>query len=171
LKGEKIEKVRSDKTLLEFSETTLVEIAQVFIRVHEKFSRFYVDTQFEIEEREAFISGLNKSVIINRDNIYSSIQPIFSTRLDVSNQFDIDQLSSPLVLGCKFLDFNRNQKNLFNYKTDLKITFEQTKFTLQIGDTQASYLYTKEFEDQELEEFLKIGAKEHLAFINEKTNS
>ncbi|CAA6820232.1 MAG: Unknown protein [uncultured Aureispira sp.] len=173
--GEVIAKVKSEEVLRAFGNTTLLEIARTFVEIQRKFSRFYVGTKFCINYHgllptgglvmgeaflsEAFFLGENNSILGEVMN-----KAMAALLRDGSDGRDFIELES------KFDTFNKKNREPFDYEEVLKIEFNEKDFVLKLtGGEQFSFSYNKEFEEQELEEILKISAKKHLAYIEEQT--
>lgn len=176
--GELIEKVKSEAVLKGFGNTTLLEIARKFVEIQNKFSGFYVELKFYVSSYE----------LVQRENEYGEIWDakclksyLFTEEEDIKFVFikalnfllaDSTNETSIIVLGCMFDTFNRSDLDQFTYDTNLTIEFNKTVFTLKLdSEKQFSFLYSKEFKEQELEDILKISAKKHLAFIEEQTKA
>lgn len=188
--GEVIEKVKSEEVLREFGNTTLLEIARKFIEIQDKFELFYMKKEFNINSF-ATLTETNEyggvEVDIYGDTItYPSLLSrelaskddlnlILNLTIKTSKSFLLEDISSErnfIELECSFNTFNRSQLKTFDYQVVLQIKFDRIHFILKLDSgKQFSFPYNKEFEEEELEDILKISAKKHLAFIEEETKA
>jgi hypothetical protein len=75
-----------------------------------------------------------------------------------------------MELECEFDTFNKKSSEPFSHKESLTIEFNEKDFVLKLTTgEQFPFPYNKEFEEEELEEILKISAHKHRAFIEEET--
>lgn len=184
--GEVIDKVKSEAVLREFGNTTLLEIARKFVEIQNKFSSFYVELKFYISyykyeenenvfeitipvpERATDFFYLDENNFILKEAINQSM-PIL---LETGNSFLLGDEEISIELECEFNTFNKNSREPFSYKELLTIQFNEKHFILKLDSGEPfSFLYNKEFEEQELEDILKISAQKHLTFIEEQTKA
>ena len=175
--GEVITKVKSEEVLKEFGNTTLLEIGRKFVEIHSKFDRFYVETKFCINyygllPADGLVVGevlLSEAFFLNENN--SILGKIISKAMGALLRKNSDG-RNVMELECKFDTFNKKSSEPFSHKELLKIEFNEKDFTLKLDSGEEfSFLYNKEFEEEELEGILKISAKKHLAFIEEETKA
>lgn len=169
--GEVIEKVKSEEVLREFGNTTLLEITSKFMVIQRKFKRFYLNINFEM------LSYINASsgsyYCTSKKIIEETLKPILMVIMEesiVSSLKNQSNESNYINFECTFNTFNRKNIEPFSYKELLTIEFNEKNFILKLtGREQFTFPYNKEFEEEELEDILKISAKKHLAFIEEET--
>lgn len=166
--GEVIEKVKSEAVLKEFGNTTLLEIARRFVEIQKKFSGFYVGVNSYIRYYEGDINDpfpLEYKNTLNAKNIEKAINSSMSFLLG-------SKVENYIKINYMFDSFSRVNFNQFSYNTTLIVKFDRMFFILILDSgEQFSFLYNKEFKEQELEDILKISAKKHLAFIEEQTKA
>lgn len=168
--GEKIEQVKSEEVLMEFSEFTLLDIASEFIQINKKFHNFYVEQKYEfLHYSWEDESVLKLGTTFFEDDFENPIYHAFNSEtLDIL--LGIDTKEEKLIeLECIHKTFNRSNIPTFDYTSTIGIEFEYTHYNIIYNNGEKfKKLYHEELTDEEIDYILQKEANRHLAFIQEK---
>ncbi|BDS12162.1 Fic family protein [Aureispira anguillae] len=185
--GAEIKKLKSLATLKEFGDNNLILIASKFMTIHKKFSKFYINSFFEIKyttkipiEKDEY-GGVDTDefgdVLYQESTLSTSINPqnIKNKLIHAvknSSQFlmlDVQDSRNAILFSYNFGTFARTEVSTFDYVINLSISFDKTHFiiTTQTGEKHA-FLYHIELQEEDLDNIIKKDANQHLKFIQNK---
>lgn len=160
--GRKIELPRSKEVVLRVFEDSVVPMVKHFLEVSRKFDQFYVDSDFTI-----FIDsgGVNKPK-------EDAVEPA-RMRLQ-SNHHGAGEIS----LRYFYRVFNQEGLGEARFESTISISFETTKYIVSSEDRHGppsgrvpvvfEKLYSEFLSENEIEEIVKLKAKEHREYIEQK---
>lgn len=187
ISGEKITKIKSKETLTDWCSINLPYIAEKFIELSEKFSKFYVSRNFSFKYfvMEEDIDDFGRPNYTHDGDIMEILtQREYSFNLNTID--DIAQkaiYSIPLLLEngekytfefvCDYKTFNTLldplNKGSFGYTFKIYISFEIAQYNI-LGEKSSKRilkLYHQKAAEEELIALLEAEAQQHLIFIQE----
>ncbi len=158
--GKKIIKIKNKTTLIDFFDNTFPIIIDTFKEVNQKFSKFYVESKFYLR----YVSQ-------------NQVKKISLGELETLKIIFLELDEHILFINYEYKVFNQSNKGNFNYFNGLKITFNQTDFSIEfyqrtyqniIAD-EISYLYDEEINAAPIKAIITENmANPHIAFIQEQ---
>lgn len=182
----KIEKLRSNDTIKEWKEQTFPTVVESFIKINDKFKKFYVEQDYFIHyyvreldpelldfhalddyDIDPYYFDLKKRKVSNTNVLEEMLKCLALSEPILAHQ---EKAYSYLSIICKHHIFNRPDIGQFDYPIELKIVFENTKYCITGIQSQKSLskLYHQIPTKEELDYIYDAEAKTHLEFIQKQ---
>jgi hypothetical protein len=153
--GQKIEKTKSEETILEFYDKSYLRLRNAYFEAGKKFERFYDSVVTSETNRNLFTH-------INREALFNSIREKGISSL---THFNINQ---------KFVFFKYKSTSEFNFRSTISVELNASNYSIVISHhffervSIVTKPYSEQLTDEEINLIVNTEMKRHTAFIEDK---
>ncbi len=164
--GKKVEITRTPDVILEVVDKSILLLIIDFIKSCKNFDKFYVKNQFAVYVRRYYK--------IWQTNEEFTLERVEEFREALWNYIDSEYFSY-VKLSYEYSTFNRENVGDFDYSSNIYLYFGKTQYKIKSDYTKKSEkgflfkkLYSEKISKEEIQEIVKLKARQHKDFIEKK---
>lgn len=171
--GKKVELTETPELILEVFDESIFVLIIKFIKSCERFNKFYVKNRFVI-----YTSPYNKIFQIEDETVYSNFEKLieyFEEFRQLYWDYINNHYNSYVKLSYEYFTFNRESVGTFDYNSGIFLDFGKTNYKVKSDYVKKSdktliieKLYSEQIDEKEMEEIIKLKAKQHKNFIEKQ---
>ncbi len=151
--GRKVEKIKSKEAVLEIYEGSFVKIALAFDKANEKFKRFYITNNSNLQIG---------ATAYESDSFSDLVSPAMQ---------QISEGISEIRLSCTHKFFKQATTQIIEYIEMIIFNFHNISYNvLATGTAPIDKLYTEQLTNKEIDDLIKGITQSHKKFIEERLN-